>query len=103
MQYLDLRTVLLSTLLVSLLKFILMFSLWRQARASQQGMGLWALATAASGLETVLLGLRGAVPDWLSIILANQLMLLSTMLVGAGLARFFGKPIAWNWLGLQRG
>jgi hypothetical protein len=45
-----------------------------------------------------LLGLRGMVPDSISIVAANGVQALSVAMYYAGCARFLGQPPRWNWL-----
>jgi diguanylate cyclase (GGDEF)-like protein len=88
---------------------LLVHQFWKtRSRACSQSLLLWSAGFFVTGIGTVLIGLRGSVPDEFSIILANILILLGTGLRRAGFAAFLGRPrlvglyvaIAGVWLGL---
>jgi diguanylate cyclase (GGDEF)-like protein len=88
---------------------LLFHFIWRtRSRACSQSLLLWSAGLFITGNGTVLIGLRGSVPDEFSIILANILILLGTGLRRAGFAAFLGRPrlvglyvaIAGLWLAL---
>lgn len=60
------------------------------------GVGAWAAAPVAWLVSTVLFGTRGFVPDWLSLILANQLLVLGTVVYYMGTRRFMGQATPWR-------
>ena len=68
---------------------------------SIRGVGAWAAATLLWLTSTVLFGMRGLVPDWLSLVIANQLLVLGTVTYYMGTRSFMGQPTTWrpwNWL-----
>lgn len=68
---------------------------------SIRGVGAWAAATLLWLTSTVLFGMRGLVPDWLSLVMANQLLVLGTVTYYMGTRSFMGQPTTWrpwNWL-----
>lgn len=65
-------------------------------RASRDGMVWWAWAMASQTLAFLLLGLREQIDDWLSIVLANTLMVMTFALFAEGLCEFQQRrPRRW--------
>ena len=65
-------------------------------RARRDGMVWWAWAMVAQTLAFLLLGLRGQVSDWLSVVLANTLMVATFALFSEGLCEFqHRRPRRW--------
>lgn len=56
------------------------------------GVGGWAAAPLLWLLSAVLFGARGAIPDWLGLVLANQLMVLGSVTYYMGTRQFMGQP-----------
>ncbi|MBU0753109.1 MAG: GGDEF domain-containing protein [Gammaproteobacteria bacterium] len=98
MDGLDPRSLIVIAGLLALICVIIMFALRRSFPRSIAGLATWAWATVAMVVCGLLFGLRGTIPDFFSIVLAN------TMLVGAALAmlvalRRFGElPRLPRWL-----
>lgn len=49
----------------------------------------------------MLFGARGAIPDWLGLVLANQLLVLGSVIYYMGTRQFMGQPATWrtwNWV-----
>ena len=65
--------------------------LWYQNRHRFAGLGFWLACFAMHTLGMALIALRGAIPDWLSIVVANALFVLGLILLYVGLERFLGK------------
>ena len=68
---------------------------------SIRGVGGWAAAPLLWLLSAVLFGARGAIPDWLGLVLANQLMVLGSVTYYMGTRQFMGQPATWrtwNWV-----
>jgi len=91
MSWLDLRTVLVLGVTIYLVCTLFIVQLWWQNRSRFDGTGLWALNFALQTTGLALLSARGAIPDWLSIVLANALMMLGLILFYRGLQRFVGR------------
>ncbi|NBN77376.1 diguanylate cyclase [Microvirga tunisiensis] len=93
---LDSLTVLFALAPVSLMVGVFLFVVWNRDR-SEPGLWLWAVSLFVRAPAFVLLSLRGAISDLLSIALANALML-----VGVGLAiiatRALGRRSTSPWL-----
>ncbi|MCX7166906.1 MAG: PAS domain S-box protein [Rhodocyclales bacterium] len=89
---LDIRTVVLLAAISYLVCTAFVVQLWWQDRSRFDGMNFWAINFI---LQTVALGLivsRGTIPDWISIFLANVLVLAGALLNYIGLERFLRKP-----------
>lgn len=68
---------------------------------SIRGVGGWAAAPLLWLLSTVLFGARGVIPDWLGLVLANQLLVLGSVTYYMGTRQFMGQPATWrtwNWV-----
>ncbi len=61
---------------------------------------LWATGAAIGAVANLLLGLRGVVPDWLSIVAANAMVVLGLGYVHLGVRGLLGYslPRAWPWV-----
>jgi len=92
---LTVASILTTTALFSLAMVLVLGSLLRSPVA---GVREWFLANLAMVVSLPLLGLRGAIPDFLSIVVANVVLSMAGMLYYAGCARFLGRPVPWRWL-----
>jgi diguanylate cyclase (GGDEF)-like protein/PAS domain S-box-containing protein len=88
MSLLDLRTVVFSTLATHVLCAVLLVLLWTQNRRRFKGTGFWALNAILSSLGLLLIFTRGISPDWISIVLANCLIVAGGLCGVIGLQRF---------------
>ena len=68
--------------------------------AKDPSLRLWALGATLNGAAYVLLALRGSVPDLISIISGNTLLIIGTAWLYRGNRRFLGRPdgFPWYWL-----
>lgn len=71
----DLRTVILMSSVMPGLMSVVLYSLRRSFPPSIRGLGCWAAGSLVISVAAVLLALRGAIPDWLSIVVANGMVL----------------------------
>ena len=67
-------------------------------RSGLPGVWQWLVANCAVVIYLPLLGLRGMVPDSISIVLANGVQALSLAMYYAGCAHFLGRPPRWGYL-----
>ncbi len=93
---LHLPTLLIVTVLAYLVFGLFQIAMW-QLRREREGQLLWGFSNLSGALGGMLLLLRGVVPDFASIALANGLLILAHSLMWAGLRRFSGQPVHW-WL-----
>jgi diguanylate cyclase (GGDEF)-like protein len=92
---LDIRTLSVVLMLVSIVLSITLLLVWR-TRKTYPGFGLWAAGNSAYAVGFLLIALRGHIPDLLSVILANALLLSATALFLDGICRFRGFPSCRN-------
>jgi hypothetical protein len=93
MDTIDIRTVLLTGVTFDLLCVWLLAGLWRQSRGRVGGLGLWVVGVAATTVGVLLIMLRGTIPDWVSILVGNGLVVGGTLGVYIGLGLFFRAPV----------
>ena len=86
----DLRTLMLMNLITNLVALVVMGILWAQYRNRYQGLGYWLVNMGFQALSIILFVLRGRVPDFASIVLANLSVQIGAWLILVGLQRFFG-------------
>lgn len=84
----DMRTVFLLSGFTNVICTLFIVHLWRQNCHRFAGMNFWAFNFALQTAALGLIAMRGAVPDWISIFLANILILTGALLVFIGLERF---------------
>ncbi len=101
MVSLDLRSLIVMSGILSLLLAIMIFFLRLSYPRSIRGLGLWAAANAWIFLSTALFAGRGFLPDVVTIVAANLVLLLGMVSYHAGVEQFFGRRPAWaRWAGL---
>lgn len=61
----------------------------------QRGPAYWAAGTCSFAFSSFLLPFRDILPDWLTIVVSNQGMVVSTCLVAHGLAQHLGQAPRW--------
>jgi len=93
MSVLDLRTVFLTGVIINAICTLVAVLLWRSSRDRFDGTGLWAADFAAQTAAFFLIGLRGVLPDVVSISIGNALSVLGALVGLLGLGRFWGKPV----------
>jgi PAS domain S-box-containing protein len=96
MNFLDIRTVLFSTILSGLICMLVIASLWRQNRQFLPELGFWLADFVMQFVAILLVTLRGILPDFLSIVAANALILGGALLLYLGLERF-SKRTSRQW------
>jgi PAS domain S-box-containing protein len=90
-MWLDMRTLILTNVISAIVAWIIVLGLWRQGRGRFAGLGWLAGDFALQTAAVLLIALRGLIPDWASIVLANALVLGGAILGYMGLERFVGK------------
>jgi signal transduction histidine kinase len=94
-MHLDLRTLFIVHALVSMTLAVFMVVFWRTHR-SMPGIGQWTLGAALLGLGVLGGGLRGVIPDFLSIVVANVVGVVSLAAFWNGIRLFDGRPARWT-------
>jgi hypothetical protein len=90
-RLLDIRTLCFGSGLADVSLAMAMTYVWR-SRRTYPGFGGWVLSAWLGGLGTLLLGGRGLIPPFLSVVGANLGILSSTALLVTGLDAFEGRP-----------
>lgn len=99
MLSLDLRTIVVMSGILALLLGGVLLALRRSYPRHFQGLGHWAAAPLLVAAAAFLISARGNVPDWLSIVGANLLLLAGVLLFHLGSQLFFGlRPAYRFWL-----
>ncbi len=93
---LDIRTLIFNLLLFALVFAIGIFLLQR-SQPRMRALRWWSAAIFAAGAGFLLLSLRGSIPDFLSIVVANDLMLLALCLFLEGVVVFRRLPQGYAW------
>ncbi|MHB9098125.1 MAG: GAF domain-containing sensor histidine kinase [Syntrophales bacterium] len=91
MFILDMRTVILLNVSIYIICTMLIVQLWRQNSHRFAGISFWVFNFVLQTVALALIALRGTIPDWISIVLANTLMLAGALLVYMGLEWFVDK------------
>jgi PAS domain-containing protein len=91
MNMLDVRTVMFSHLVTDTVCALVLALLWYQNRKRFAGTSFWVVDFVFQATATLLVILRGSVPDWMSMVLANTLVIAGALAGYMGLQRFVGK------------
>ena len=91
MNFLDVRTVVFSQLVTNVIGALVIALLWWQNRHRFAGTAWWAVDFAFQATTSLLIILRGSIPDWLSLVVANTLAIAGALAGLIGLERFLGK------------
>ncbi len=90
MIQLDMRTIVFSNVLIHIVCLHVVIQLWRQGRNRYPGFNFWVIDYLFQVTALVLIVLRGAIPDWMSYVLANAMVVSGALLGLMGLERFVG-------------
>ncbi len=89
---LDMRTILYSYIISNFICAVAMAYLWFQNRRQITGLGYWLADFIMQFAALFLVGMRGIVPDFISMVVGNGLVILGTILLLMGLERYIGQP-----------
>jgi diguanylate cyclase (GGDEF)-like protein/PAS domain S-box-containing protein len=100
MNLLDIRTIVFGNVITDVVCVCFVVLLWRQSRNRFAGTGLWVVDFIFQASALFLIVMRGTIPDWISMVLANTLVIAGAIMGFAGLERFVGKkgPQIHNYL-----
>jgi hypothetical protein len=93
MNLLDMRTVMFGHVVTDVVCALVLAFLWSQNRKRFAGIAWWVFDFALQATATILIILRGSIPDWISIVLSNTLVLAGALAGYLGLQRFVGKIV----------
>jgi PAS domain S-box-containing protein len=88
---LDMRTVLLSSVVTDVMCVLFALALWVQSRGRFKGIGFFVVDFAFQTVALFLIALRGTIPDYISMVLAHVLIISGAVLGYMGLERFCDK------------
>jgi hypothetical protein len=88
---LDMRTIVFSNVVTDIVCMLVILLLWHQSRKRLAGTGFWVFDYAFQTAVLFLIILRGSIPDWMSMVLSNTLVIAGALLGYMGLGRFVGK------------
>ena len=91
MVQLSMRTVIFSHAISSAICLLVMVLLWHQNRGRFAGVNLWLANSTMQFVAIVLIGLRGRIPDFASIVVGNALIVGGILVLYIGLERFVEK------------
>lgn len=89
---LDFRTVMAGGLIGHGLCALMILSLWKRHRHRSPELGFWVADYILQFLALLLIGLRGVIPDAVSILPGVPMVLIGTQFLFVGLERYLGKP-----------
>lgn len=84
---------------MSAIMVIVLLFMRRYYPPSIRGVGAWAAAPLLWLVSTVLFGSRDFISDWLSLVLANMLLVLGTLIYYQGTRNFLGHAFDWRFWG----
>jgi diguanylate cyclase (GGDEF)-like protein len=88
---LDIRTLAFILAAIIITESLVLIVVWR-TRKTFSGFGLWTLASVVIASSFVLLGLRGAIPDFFSVVIANLLQIVGAILIFMGIRKYLDEP-----------
>ena len=91
MILLDMRTLVFSNVVIDIICMLVILLLWHQSRKRFAGMGFWVADFAFQTAAVFLIIMRGSIPDWMSMVLSNTLVIGGAILGYMGLVNFVGK------------
>lgn len=91
---LDLRTVTTVFALISIFRIGVTVLLWRRARRRYAGLGFLVIEACTYALAQILFMLRGILPDFLTYVIANVLIVASGIFIREALCRYTGKKLS---------
>lgn len=94
MILLDMRTIVFSYGIIAIVCLVVMALLWQQNRQRFAGTGFLFFDFALQTAALFLIILRGSIPNWMSFVLANTMVVAGALLGYMGLERFLGKKSA---------
>lgn len=93
MEFLDLRTILVSYALCNLICAIVLFSLWKQNRTRFAGLDLFMSSFLVNFLGILLLALRDIAPDFVSVLIGNVFLIAGVLILYLGLTYFLDRRV----------
>ncbi|MBN2351788.1 MAG: GGDEF domain-containing protein [Spirochaetales bacterium] len=95
MNLFDTRTVIFSYAISNFICLVVMAVLWSRNRRRFPGIGFWLADFALQFVGLLFLALRDTLPDFLSVLIGNPMLIGGTVLLFMGLERFAGRRGPW--------
>jgi PAS domain S-box-containing protein len=86
----DLRTLVFSFVITNIIVTLIIVMLWYQNRKRFSGTFLWVINFLFQTTALILISLRGIIPDWISMVVSNAIVIAGTILGLIALERFVG-------------
>ncbi len=88
---LDSRTLAVEQVIVSTMLFVVML-IGLRTQKTYPGFRRWMLAKLPAAVGWLVISLRGQIPDWLSVVGGQVLLIVTAILTYEGIRQFYGKP-----------
>lgn len=88
---LDMRTLMITYVMNSLINTIVMAIYWRQNRHYFNGIGLWVFSLILQTLGFLLVGTRGLLPDLITIVLSNFIIVAASLIIFESFKKLVGR------------
>ena len=85
---LDMRTLMITYVINSLLNTLVMIIYWRQNRKYFDGISKWTIALVMQTIGFLLLSSRGFLPDFITIVVSNVIIVVASFIIYLGFAEF---------------
>lgn len=93
MFHLDMRTIVFGHLITTAICTVVVTGLWRQNHRRFSGTDWWIVSFSLFSAATLLLFLRGTLPDFFSVVAANTMVVAGLIASFHGIALFVGRPV----------
>lgn len=87
--FLDVRTILFTMVVTNLVCTLVMVLLWKQNHKRLNGISFWVINLSLQTIAVILIAMRGRIPDWISMDVANVFSMVGLYLGLRGLESFF--------------
>jgi len=98
MSFLDMKTVVFAFLIYNILISGILVSLWFQNRKRYDGISFWLADYILQAIAQLLIVLRGYIPDFISMVISNTMVIMGIIFFYIGLRRFTGRKGRESWL-----
>lgn len=98
MSFLDMKTVVFAFLIYNVLISGILFSLWLQNRKRYDGISFWFADYLLQAVAQLFIVLRGYIPDFISMVISNTMVIMGIIFFYIGLRRFAGRKDREAWL-----
>ena len=90
---LDIKTLMIMNLLINVVGSLAMAIIWKQNKNRFTGIGFWLADMLMQAIGSLLIILRGIIPNFFSIVIANTLIILGVVLLYTGMSKFIEKKV----------